>query len=521
LEAETNLIIQVCTRPGVKSMILDVEPYAGFWQGGKDLVRPYMTRIRRALPGSFHIGLSVDPRRQHFASIFPQEWFPFVNSVHPQDYWATFRRTPEDVLKETFEIWGGFGRPIIPVLDADAEPTDMGTAITLATQRHRARGLSWWRLGTITPAGWRAINQPITIGTPPPTGGTTPVPLYGQEYVVRPSDAGFASGTYTGKPEFQNFQGTWGWKVFYKNSEPQTSKVWARWSPQIGVTGKYEVAAFVPARHATTRNARFKINNVKGSNSEIVVNIDQSRSRDEWVTLGVFELDKTTANAGTVFLNDLTGETGLEIAFDAIRWRQIITPGQTSPGGGSTGGGTGINLADGFDSPVGTEAERRAGQVWPGQWLDASPFARLYFVGTPSESYHTGADLNLPRDADARSPVYAVASGVITFANRLPVWGNVIIIRHDPLATSGKVVYSRYGHVDNMTVKVGDRVKRGQQISLVGSGFGRFAYHLHYDISPTTILVNRPEHWPGTNLNDLLANYVDPRQFILANRPKS
>jgi murein DD-endopeptidase MepM/ murein hydrolase activator NlpD len=117
--------------------------------------------------------------------------------------------------------------------------------------------------------------------------------------------------------------------------------------------------------------------------------------------------------------------------------------------------------------------------------------------------------------------VYAVASGVITFANRLPVWGNVIIIRHDPLATSGKVVYSRYGHVDNMTVKVGDRVKRGQQISLVGSGFGRFAYHLHYDISPTTILVNRPEHWPGTNLNDLLANYVDPRQFILANRPKS
>jgi hypothetical protein len=68
-----------------------------------------MTRIRRAIPGSFHIGLSVDPRKSHYEEIFPSEWFPFVNSVHPQDYWATFRRTPEDTLRETFEIWGSYG----------------------------------------------------------------------------------------------------------------------------------------------------------------------------------------------------------------------------------------------------------------------------------------------------------------------------------------------------------------------------------------------------------------------------
>ena len=51
VEAETNIIIQACTRPGVKSLILDVEPYDGFWAGRSATgIRPYMTRIRRAIP---------------------------------------------------------------------------------------------------------------------------------------------------------------------------------------------------------------------------------------------------------------------------------------------------------------------------------------------------------------------------------------------------------------------------------------------------------------------------------------
>ncbi|MBZ0308880.1 MAG: SH3 domain-containing protein, partial [Anaerolineae bacterium] len=141
LEAETNLIIQTCLRPGVKSLIMDIEPYAGFWEGGKQGIRPFMTRIRRAIPGAFHIGMSVDPRRHHYASIFPEEWSPFVSSIHPQVYWATFRQTPEDALKEAFDVWKPYGKPIIPVLDGDADPNDMNTAITLATQSHQAPGL--------------------------------------------------------------------------------------------------------------------------------------------------------------------------------------------------------------------------------------------------------------------------------------------------------------------------------------------------------------------------------------------
>ncbi len=510
LEAETNIIIQACTRPGVKSLILDVEPYDGFWEGGREGIRPFMTRIRRAVPGSFHIAMSVDPRKAHYESIYPTEWFPFVNSIHPQDYWATFRRTPEDTLRETFEVWGSYGKPIIPVLDSDAEPEDMATAITLSTQRHRARGLSWWRLGTVTTAGWRVINTPIN-GTP----STNPIPPadnIGVELTIKPENTGFTKGRYSDLVNFSEFQNTWGWKAFYKTTEPQTSKVWGRWTPQITVSGKYEIAVFIPGRHSNTQNARFKINNIKGVTGEIIVNLDQSRYSNEWVTLGVYDLEKTTVGAGTVFLNDLTGETGKEIVFDALRYRQLLsTP--TPPAGSG-------NSVDGFDVPIGTAAERRGTTVWPGTWRDASPFARLYFVGTPQEAYHTGADLNMPSDADAHTPVYAAAGGTITFASRLPAWGNVIIIKHDPLATNGRVYYSRYGHIENMKVKVGDRVARGQQIAAVGNAFGNYAYHLHFDISPTKILDTNPEHWPARNLDSLLANYVDPRDFILKNRPK-
>ncbi len=508
LEAEANILIQACRRPGVRSLILDIEPYEGFWEGGRDNIRPFMTRIRRALPATFHIALSMDPRKAHYASIFPQEWQPFVNSLHPQSYWGTFRRTPEDVLRETYEVWGSFGRPIFPILDSDADADDMATAVTLATQRHRARGLSWWRLGTVTPQGWRAINTPITVGQPNPDPLPDPNPI-GQELVIRPGDSGFASGSYTGRSEFEEFQNTWGWKSLFKNTETQTSKVWARWTPTLRESGRYEVAAFVPGRNSSTQNARYKINNVRGATGELIINVNQSRVGNQWVTLGVFELDRNQNGAGTVFLNDLTGESDRVIAFDAVRFRQIL------PSGGGT-----VGVADGFESPVGTDSERRSGVVWPGQWIDASPFARLYFVGTPQEAYHTGADLNLPRDADANAPTYACASGVITFAARLPVWGNVIIIRHDPLASNGRVYYSRYGHVTEMLVKVGDRVKRGQPISKIGNAFGRFAYHLHFDISPSKILETDPEHWPGRNLDNLLANYVDPKDFILKNRPR-
>ncbi len=507
IEAEARLIIQACTRPGVRSMILDVEPYAGFWLGGRNAIRPLMTRVRRSVPATFHIGICIDPRSHHYATIYPEEWQPFVNSVHPMVYWETMRRTPEDVLEETYRVWGSYGKPIIPILQGNSTVDSIRAAHTLATQRYHAQGLSWWRLGVIGPVEWQAVNQPVDTTLPP----QVPDPVYTDEQTIKPTDDGFKTYSYTGKDELSTFTGAWGWTVYYKKTEARTSQVVARWTPKIPVSGQYEVAAFIPARHATTANARYKLHGVKDNPSELLISLDQTRYRDQWATLGVFELDKDAQNVGVVYLNDLTGETDREIAFDALRWRRVI-----DVGGGEVPDG----FADGFDPPIGTDAERAGTKVWPGQWIDASPFGRLYFVGTPSEAYHTGADLNLPADADRFANVYASAVGTVTFAAALPVWGNVIVIRHDPLVNNGLVIYSRSAHLDQILVKPGDRVKRGAVIGKIGNAFGRWAYHLHFDLSATTILETNPGHWPGKNRDALFTNYIDPREFINTNRPK-
>jgi murein DD-endopeptidase MepM/ murein hydrolase activator NlpD len=523
VEAEANIISTVCRVPGVKSMVLDVEPYKGFWQAGREEVRPLMTRIRSQVGGRFHIAMSMDPRPQHYASIFPEEWFPFINSVHPQCYWATFRRSAEEVLQEMVDTWGGYGRPIIPALQGDGALIDQKTAHTLATQRHGALGLSWWRYGVI--AQYEAVNTTITV-VPPNRPITNPSDNFTDEIIVTPRGKGFRFGTYTGRNEFSEYPGTWGWPVLWKATEAATSKVWAEWRADLPESGLYDISVFVSARHSTTARARYKIHGVKGTTTEVVVDLNQSLTRNVWVTLGVFELVKGAPNAGKVVLNDVTGESDREIAFDAVRFRRIVRvnvppPTTTPPSGNRPSIVNGVRVSDGVDSPTGTEAQRRGSVVWPQGWSDASPFGRLYFIGTPSEAYHTGADLNFgaPRE-DLGMPVYSTANGVVIFAERLPVWGNVIIIRHDPLyQPNGEILYSRYGHVQNMRVKVGDRVTRGQQISEIGDGFGRFVPHLHFDLSPTTILESKPNHWPAKNQRELLVNYIDPLKFIRANRP--
>jgi len=138
-------------------------------------------------------------------------------------------------------------------------------------------------------------------------------------------------------------------------------------------------------------------------------------------------------------------------------------------------------------------------------------------------AFHTGADLNLnkPRfNLDRGAPVYAMASGVVTWAARWGnVWRNIIIIEHDPMP-NGDRVYTRYAHVENLLVGVGDRVRRGQQICSVGmSGGPGGNYHLHFDISYTDILKQKPGHWPGSKQNEVTQHYVDPRNFIATHRP--
>lgn len=525
VKQEAAIIVEACARPGVQSLILDIEPYADYWQGGAEAVRPFMLELRRGLGTRFHIGMSVDPRRQHYHTVFPGEWSPFIDSIHPQTYWKTFRKTPEDALASVWTVWGGFNKPIIPVLQGSALASEQTEAHTLSTQVHGAKGLSWWRFGVISQ--WAGVNKAIELTSSPADESPETLQNFADEVVILPSKSGFRSGTYTGKPEFSARQNTWGWDYLYVPTEERTSKVWAEWRDELPQSGLYEIAVFIPNRNATTKRARYKVHGIVGTRAEVVLDINQHRSRNAWVALGIFDLDKDMENAGRVFLNDVTGETDKEIAFDAVRFRRIVTtpPGKApAPKPPSEPRPTeidGVKVADGYDSPVGASAQRGGDRLWPKGWLDATPFGKLYFIGTPSEAYHTGADLNFGRPyEDKGMACYACASGIVTFAARLGKWGNLVVIRHDPLyEPSGQIIYSRYAHVQNMRVTVGERVARGQRICEISDAFGRYVPHLHFDLSATTMLETSPGNWPKLNYDQLVRHYIDPRDWISRHRP--
>jgi len=167
-----------------------------------------------------------------------------------------------------------------------------------------------------------------------------------------------------------------------------------------------------------------------------------------------------------------------------------------------------------FASPVGTEAERASGEIWPGDWFSALSYGQWH-----NGSYHTGDDLNKNKpswNSDRGADVHAIGDGVVTFASLLPgTWGNVVVVRHE--IAPGKIYCSRYAHLADIQVITAEVVTKGQVIGTIGAMPGdEVGHHLHFDVSRTNILATDPGHWPGADKAALTANYVDPCLFLRA-----
>src|SRR5690349_6447757 len=156
-------------------------------------------------------------------------------------------------------------------------------------------------------------------------------------------------GTHIGQPSdtvFKSFTSVRGHAIKYKETRASGDTVYAQWTPDLPVRGLYEVSVYVPARHATTRRAQYHIHGVVGAASELLVKLDQSMYSNQWVPLVVYEFSGEPGS-GHVNLTDLTNESGLEIAFTAVRWRQVLEQHEIPIGQGN-----------GFDAPMGTPDER-------------------------------------------------------------------------------------------------------------------------------------------------------------------
>jgi murein DD-endopeptidase MepM/ murein hydrolase activator NlpD len=100
------------------------------------------------------------------------------------------------------------------------------------------------------------------------------------------------------------------------------------------------------------------------------------------------------------------------------------------------------------------------------------------FSGEPE--YHTGIDIAAAKG----QPVYATADGVVESASYTGAYGNLVIVKHAFGLTT------RYGHLSAYKVKVGNSVKRGDVVGLIGSTGRSTGSHLHYEILVNGQLIN-------------------------------
>jgi murein DD-endopeptidase MepM/ murein hydrolase activator NlpD len=111
--------------------------------------------------------------------------------------------------------------------------------------------------------------------------------------------------------------------------------------------------------------------------------------------------------------------------------------------------------------------------IWPvvgtlrsGVGMRNNPF------GGSSVEYHKGQDISAPMG----TPINVTADGVVVVAGWMKGYGNGIYVDH------GNGITTRYGHLSRIDVVVGQTVKRGAHLGLVGSTGRSTGPHLHYEV---------------------------------------
>ena len=112
--------------------------------------------------------------------------------------------------------------------------------------------------------------------------------------------------------------------------------------------------------------------------------------------------------------------------------------------------------------------------IWPIEGQITSPFGRRHIKG--GSSNHRGIDIAANRGDE----IAAADAGEVIWSDWDNSYGNFIKIRHD----NGLVTC--YAHMSKRLVEVGDRVKQGEIIGLVGSTGQSTGPHLHFEVRTET-----------------------------------
>jgi len=118
-----------------------------------------------------------------------------------------------------------------------------------------------------------------------------------------------------------------------------------------------------------------------------------------------------------------------------------------------------------------TQAVSPAGRPIGEGWL-SSYYGKRTDPFSGRQEMHKGIDFA----GKMGSEILATAAGVVTWAGKRYGYGLLVEINH------GNDLVTRYGHAQEILVKVGDRVKPGQKIALMGSSGRSTGPHVHYEV---------------------------------------
>jgi murein DD-endopeptidase MepM/ murein hydrolase activator NlpD len=118
--------------------------------------------------------------------------------------------------------------------------------------------------------------------------------------------------------------------------------------------------------------------------------------------------------------------------------------------------------------------------IWPARGFITSGFGYRRSPYTKTLRMHEGLDIA----NKVGTPVYASADGIVVFTGIEGGYGKMLAIDH------GYGITTRYGHLNSILVKEGDRIKRGDKIGMIGCTGRCTGPHLHYEVRVNNVPVN-------------------------------
>lgn len=196
------------------------------------------------------------------------------------------------------------------------------------------------------------------------------------------------------------------------------------------------------------------------------------------ITGGIFML----SDNGNIFKASFTDQPS-PITFDGT-----VYPYQQAPDWFSVGGKNNLHYSE-YKSSQLIPAPRYDTSIlkkdgWIREWVNPQITYSIVYMGKYifDHKEYTGSHPAVDIKLAPGTPVFAIANGIVVKSQSLNTgYGQHIVVRHDGVPEHG-TVYSSYSHLSNRIVRVGDTVRKGQQVGLVGSSGNSTTAHIHFQV---------------------------------------